>query len=116
MDGFFESGEQSCSVETGWDQIEKRLMNSAVMHSTSHEAVQICKNLTENKEYITTSQYNAMVGIKSEHTCLDPNIVMDLRHSKVSFKFKNHLCAILNDKKSNHFSKKIICSTEKIGR
>lgn len=84
MDSFLSNDEQNRGVETRWDRIEKRHINSAIVHDHSDAAAQICKNLLEKHEFITNTQLKTMLGDKPKQLCLDPNLVMDLRHTRVS--------------------------------
>lgn len=83
MDSFFENDDEIQSVETKWDRIERRHINSAKVFDRSEAAEEICKNLIENKEFIKGNHLKALLGEKSKRLCLDPNLVMDMRHSRV---------------------------------
>lgn len=82
--------ENQNNIETRWDRIEKRHIHSAIVYEPSDAAVEICKNLIQNKEFVTSNQLTALMGKKSHKYCLDPNLIMDLRHSKV-----RHYCNII---------------------
>lgn len=85
MDSFLDNDDDEIrSVETRWDRIEKRHINSAIVYDRSDAAQQICKDLIENKEFITGNHLKALLGEKPKRLCLDPNMVMDLRHTQVS--------------------------------
>lgn len=84
MDPFFENDDQNSNIETRWDQIERRHLNSASVFERSEAAAEICKDLLENKEFISNNHLKTMFGDKSQQFCLDPNLVMELRHSRVS--------------------------------
>lgn len=81
MDSFLSNDEMN--METRWDRIEKRLNNSAEPYDHSDAAATICENLMQNQNYITDTQLKTMFGEKSKRLQLDPNLVMDLRHSRV---------------------------------
>lgn len=98
MDSFLENEDNIRSVDTRWDRIEKRHINSAIVYDRSDEAKEICKNLIENKEFITENHFKAFLGEKPKRLCLDPNLVMDLRHSQVSFKFDHFPSSFVNTK------------------
>lgn len=83
MNSFFENDDEIQSVETKWDRIERRHINSAIVFDRSAAAEEICKNLIENKEFIKGNHLKALLGEKSKRLCLDPNLVMDMRHSRV---------------------------------
>lgn len=82
------SNEHRHKIETCWDRIEKRHINSAhVFDHTNSTAAEICENLIQNREFITGDQLKSMIGEKSKQSCINPNLLMDLRHSKnVSYK------------------------------
>lgn len=85
MDSFKDNTEQPHKVETRWDRIERRHINSAqIFDHTNSTATEICENLIRNHEFITNDQLKAMLGEKSKQSSINPNLLMDLRHSKVS--------------------------------
>lgn len=91
MDPFSSSNDQRHKIETRWDRIEKRHINSAQIFDHSNStATEICENLIQNHEFVTGDQMKAMLGEKSKQSCMNPNLVMDLRHSRVSFQFHIH--------------------------
>lgn len=85
MDSFIENEDLNRSIETRWDRIEKRHINSAIVYDRTDAAAEICKNLIQNKEFVTENQLKTLLGDKTTNHYLDPNLVMDLRHSRVSF-------------------------------
>lgn len=86
MESFFDNdSDLNRNIETRWDRIEKRHINSAIVYERSDAAAEICKNLMQNKEFVTENHLKTLLGEKPKRLCLDPNLVMDLRHSKVSF-------------------------------
>lgn len=88
MDPFLGNNELRHKIETRWDRIEKRHINSAqVFDHTNSTATEICENLIRNHEFITGDQLKSMIGEKSKQSCINPNLLMDLRHSKVSFSY-----------------------------
>lgn len=84
MDSFLNNEDFTQHIETRWDRIEKRHINSAIVYDQSDAAADICKEIIENKEFITGNHLKTLLGEKPKHFRLDPNLVMDLRHSKVS--------------------------------
>lgn len=85
MDPFMGNNDQRYKVETRWDRIEKRHINSAqIFDHTNATATEICESLIQNHEFITDKQLKAMIGEKSKQACINPNLLMDLRHSRVS--------------------------------
>lgn len=88
MDSFLDNNEQPHKIETRWDRIERRHINSAqIFDHTNSTASEICENLIRNHEFITGDQLKAMLGEKSKQSSINPNLLMDLRHSKVSQHF-----------------------------
>lgn len=88
MDPFFGNNEQRHKNETRWDRIERRHINSAqVFDHSNSTAAEICENLIRNHEFITGGQLKTMLGEKSKQSCINPNLLMDLRHSKVSLSY-----------------------------
>lgn len=85
MESFVENDDINRNIETRWDRIEKRHINSAIVYDRTDAAAEICKNLIKNKEFVTENHFKRLLGEKPKRLCLDPNLVMDLRHSKVSF-------------------------------
>lgn len=84
MDSFLGNEEKRHKPETRWDRIERRHINSAqVFDHTNSTAAEICENLIRNHEFISSEQLKTMIGDKSKQSCLNPNLLMDLRHSKV---------------------------------
>lgn len=84
MDSFLNNEQFTQHIETRWDRIEKRHIDSAIVYDQSDTAAGICKDLFHNKEFITGNHLKTLLGEKPKHFCLDPNLVMDLRHSRVS--------------------------------
>lgn len=85
MDSFLGNNEKRHRSETRWDRIEKRHINSAQVFDRSNStAVEICENLIRNHEFVTSEQLKTMICEKSKQSCINPNLLMDLRHSKVS--------------------------------
>lgn len=84
MDSFSSHNENNCK-ETRWDRIEKKHINSSkILYNHTDAAIEICQNLMENKHFISDEQFKTMLGEKPKHLRLDPNLVMDLRHTRVS--------------------------------
>lgn len=86
MDSFFSNDKQNRN-ETRWNRIERRHINSTSVYDHSDTAAEICKSLIDNQDFISDTQFKTMLGEKPKHLRLDPNLVMDLRHTKVSFSF-----------------------------
>lgn len=86
MDAFLRPKKIQSGIKTRWDRIEARHYNSAASLFDRPDSTikAICNELIENREYITNTQLKAMSGEKLKQWHLDPNLVMDLRHSKVS--------------------------------
>lgn len=85
MESFAENEDLNRNIETRWDRIEKRHINSAIVYDRTDAAAEICKNLIQNKDFVTENHLKTLIGEKPKSLCLDPNLVMDLRHSRVSF-------------------------------
>lgn len=88
MESFFENENLNGNIETRWDRIEKRHINSAIVYDRTDAAAEFCKNLIENKEFVTENHFKALLGENPKRLCLDPNLVMNLRHAKVSYYFQ----------------------------
>ena len=87
MESFFKNDNLNGNIETRWDRIEKRHINSAIVYDRTDVAAEFCKNLIQNKEFVTENHFKTLLGEKPKRLCLDPNLVMDLRHAKVSYYF-----------------------------
>lgn len=87
MDSIFKNEDENRNTKTRWDQIEKRHINSAAVYDRSDAATKICNDLIQNKEFINGNNFKVLLGETPKRLCLDPNLVMDLRHSKVSSSF-----------------------------
>lgn len=70
-------------IETRWNRIEKRHNNSIKLGHRHDATKTICKNLIRNTNIIRDHHIKAMMGDELRQWCLDPNLVMDLRHSSV---------------------------------
>lgn len=80
--------------ESRWSRIEKKHIHSVHRNDA---ATEICKNLMKNKNFIKERQMKALMGEETVQWFLDPNQVMDLRHSSVSLTkhfFFKFLCMI----------------------
>lgn len=72
------------SFESRWDRIEKRQQLNAIELGHNNDiTATICRNLIENTNDIKQHHMKALMGDESKQIYLDPNLVMDLRHSKV---------------------------------
>ncbi|XP_031622944.1 uncharacterized protein LOC116340532 [Contarinia nasturtii] len=102
MDTFFKNEEENQrNLETRWDRIEKRHIHSAIVYEPTDATAEICKNFIQNKEFVTNNQLKTLMGDKSKKYNLDPNLVMDLRHSKVRRRNKSATSAI--NRRAKHF-------------
>lgn len=88
MDSILNNDDLSQHIETRWDRIEQRHINSTILHDQSDTAEAICKDFIDNKEFITGNHLKALLGEIPKQFSLDPNLVMDLRHSKVCIRFR----------------------------
>lgn len=70
-------------IETRWNRIEKKHINSIELCHRSDAVTEICKNLIKNKDFIKEHHFKYLVGDNSSKLCLDPNLVMELRHTNV---------------------------------
>lgn len=84
MDSIIQNEDKNINIESRWDRIEKRHINSTTVYNRTESAAQICNDLIENREFVNENHLKMFLGEKSSRLCLDPNVVMDLRHSKVS--------------------------------
>lgn len=86
MESFLKKEDKNCNFATRWDRIEKRHIDSAsIRDRTDAGAAEICKNLIQNKEFITNQHLKRLLGEIPKRFGLDPNLVMDMRHSGVRF-------------------------------
>lgn len=85
MDSFLENKDENRSIESRWNRIERRHINSTSVNDRTDAAAEICKNLIQNKDFITDNHWKSLTGEKPNNSHLDPNLVMDMRHSRVSY-------------------------------
>lgn len=67
-----------------WHRIERKHIN-AIYHGHRNGASNtICRNILNSKTFVKEHQMKRLMSDETKRWCLDPNLVMNLRHEKVS--------------------------------
>lgn len=75
------------NFDTRWHRIERKHI-SAIQHGHRNGATNtFCRNILNSKTFVKEHQMKRLMSDETKRWCLDPNLVMDLRHEKVSEPF-----------------------------
>lgn len=80
----FKEKHSKTSLGNRWHRIERKYNNSIHHGPRSSSTSVICRNILNSKTYVREHQKKRLMGDDTERWCLDPNLVMDLRHEKVT--------------------------------
>lgn len=89
MDSSIKNEKKLINYENRWNRIEKKHINSIKLGHRNNATNAIYKNILKTKSFVNDRQMKMMMGAElPKEWCLDPNLVMDLRHENVSFQFQ----------------------------
>lgn len=88
MDSSFKNEKKLINYENRWNRIEKKHINSINLGHRNNTTNGIYKNLLKTKTFVSDRQMKMMMDDElAKGWCLDPNLVMNLRHENVGSQF-----------------------------
>lgn len=84
MDNSIKNNKKLFGYENRWNRIEKKHINSIKLGHRDNVVNSVYKNMLKSKTFVNERHMKMMSGEDClKQWCLDPNLVMDIRHENV---------------------------------